>query len=195
MRATGEAGAQIDVLVPIHTTARPLARLLDSVLGGTQATIRVLVICHDVPPEQVHASVAKDRTGDGVATDPRVVYLPYSDGVPSPAGPLAYALDRLEAPYFTKVDSDDTLEPGALDAWLDLAHRCGAGVVLPRMPGHGPVPTPPLRVSRWRAGSHLDPIADRLAYRTSTMGLIRSDLAPLARPSSGWSRERTSHRG
>lgn len=56
---------------------------------------------------------------------------------------------------------------------------------MPRMPGHGRVPTPPLRASRWRAGSRLDPLADRLAYRTSTMGLIRSDLAETARPTPG----------
>lgn len=167
------AAADVDVIIPVHTLARPVGRAAASALLGVRARVRALVVCHDIDPVQV---------GRLVGDDPRIELLTHRDGIRSPAGPFNAGLAAVRAPYFAKLDSDDTLEPGALDAWLALARDRGAAVVMPRMLWPGAVPTPPLRP---RVRPLLDPLADRLAYRTSTMGLFSSTLADRARATEG----------
>lgn len=174
--------AQIDVVVPVHDVRRPLARLLRSVLTGTRADVRVIVVCHDIEPDDVRTVLARDET---LAGDLRIELVGLRDGVRSPAGPLARGLELVRARYFTKIDSDDSLAPGALDAWLAIARRTGAHAVMPVMDWPGSVPTPPLRPLSLRAGARLDPVADRLAYRTSTMGLLARSLRSHAIPTPG----------
>lgn len=165
--------ADIDVIVPVHTTARPVARAVASALDGTRARVRVLVVCHDVEPTLIR---------DAIGADPRVELLSHRDGVRSPAGPLNAGLRAVEAQYFAKLDSDDTLQTGALDTWLEIARRREAEIVMPRMLWPGAIPTPPLRPRR---RALVDPLADRLAYRTSTMGLIARRLAGAAAATEG----------
>ncbi len=170
--------ASIDVLVPVHSPTRPIARLAASVLTGNGAAIRLIVVAHNTPPEGIRAALGE------FDADPRVELLAVNDGIPSPAGPLRRALEAVSAPYFAKIDSDDWLAPGALDSWLLTASRHDASIVLPRMQpegARGSFPTPPRR----RMRRILDPVRDRLAYRTSTMGLISSRLIPLASPTPG----------
>ncbi|WP_054680997.1 glycosyltransferase family 2 protein [Microbacterium sp. No. 7] len=167
------APAEVDVIVPVHTTARPIARAVDSVLRGTRARVRVIVVCHEVDPAHIRRAVGGD---------PRIELIPYGDGRRSPAGPLSRGLDAVDAGFFAKLDSDDTLQPGALDAWLEIARGQDAAIVMPRMAWPGAVPTPPLRPRR---RAIVDPVADRLAYRTSTMGLVSRDLVARARPVEG----------
>lgn len=173
--------SSVDVLVPIHSETRPLARLISSVLSGTEASVRVLVIAHNIAEERIAAAAGR-WLGDA-----RVDILPFADGVKSPAGPLAFALTQVTAPFFTKIDSDDHLAPAAIDGWLARQERTSADIVLPVMryeDAAASFPTPPTRPGR---RSRLDPVRDRLAYRSSTMGLIRSDLAALAVPTAGLS--------
>jgi hypothetical protein len=167
----------VDVLVPVHSPQRPIARLASTVLR-TSTPIRLVVVAHDVDGGLIEAALGEH------STDPRVLVLPFSDGVRSPAGPLQHALQRLESPFFMKIDSDDYLSHGAIESWLATQRRFGADIVMPTMtmagtPRH--FPTPPQRPFRRR----LDPVRDRLAYRTSTMGLIRSELAATAMPQPG----------
>ena len=70
--------------------------------------------------------------------------------------------------------SDDTLEPGAVSAWLDTARATGAAAVIApvRYRGGPRILTPRARVFR---GPLVDPLRDRLAYRTAPLGLIRRE--------------------
>ncbi|WP_454295691.1 glycosyltransferase [Salana multivorans] len=174
--------AEIDVVVPVHDARRPLTRLLRSVLTDVRARVRVIVVCHDIEPDDVREGLARDVQ---LAGDERVELVGFRDGVRSPAGPLTRGLEHVRAPYFTKIDSDDSLAPGALDAWLTLARQTGAHAVMPVMDWPGSVPTPPLRPLSLRGGARLDPVADRLAYRTSTMGLLARSLRSRAVPTPG----------
>ncbi|WP_348788903.1 glycosyltransferase family A protein [Leifsonia sp. NPDC080035] len=167
----------VDVLVPVHSVHRPVARLARSVLQ-TSVPIRLVVVAHNVDPSQIEAALGEHRA------DPRVSVLAFEDGIPSPAGPLRHALERLESPFFMKIDSDDYLADGAIESWTRTQRAHDADIVIPTMRMVGTprnFPTPPRRPFRTR----LDPARDRLAYRTSTMGLIRSELAEKAIPTPG----------
>lgn len=167
--------ADVDVLIPIHSPSRPLERTVSSVLSRNTADIRVIVVAHGTDPEGIRAILGTH------ATDPSVSVVPFADGVASPAGPLSHGLDLVTAPWFAKLDSDDTFAPGAIDSWLRTASATGADIVIPRMrvmPGEHHYPTPPRRPFR----RVLNPVHDRLAYRTSTMGLLRASLREKARP-------------
>jgi len=166
--------SSVDVLVPVHSPQRPIGRLASTVLR-TSVPIRLVLIAHDVGEDAIRRALGEH------GTDSRVAVLPFADGVRSPAGPLRYALERLESPFFMKIDSDDYLSIGAIESWVGAQRRFDADIVMPTMtmagtPRH--FPTPPQRPFRRR----LDPVRDRLAYRTSTMGLIRSELASTAMP-------------
>lgn len=169
--------ARVDVLVPIHSETRPFSRLLDTVL--TNGDVRVIAVAHNIDPELISRAAGRWREDD------RVEVVPFSDGVNSPAGPLSLALSRVTAPFFTKVDSDDYLVPRAIDEWVSTQQRTKADIVLPVMRQEGSAtsfPTPPTRPGRRH---RLDPVLDRLAYRSSTMGLIRSELVEHALPTAG----------
>lgn len=170
--------AQVDVLVPVHSATRPIERLAGSVLEGTRARVRVLVIAHNIEENRIRVALGR------YSEDSRVQVAGFRDDIPSPAGPMNHALDRVTAPWFTKIDSDDRLSPGALDGWLCRAREQDADIVLPGMlvPSAGTgFPTPPRRPCHVR----LDPLRDRLSYRTSTMGLLSADLRDYARPVEG----------
>lgn len=75
------------------------------------------------------------------------------------------------APFISLIGSDDELEPGAIDSWLAVQRRTGAEAVLPRTIDHGRRdPYPPVRGGRRL--DDLDAVRDRLAYRSTPVGLI-----------------------
>jgi hypothetical protein len=169
----------VDVLVPVHSASRPIARLVESVLRWNRLAVRIIFIAHNISVAEIASAL-----GDWAA-DERVEIVPFSDGVVSPAGPLRYGLLRVKAPFFCKIDSDDYLAPGALDSWSAVQRASGADIVMASMRVAGSLrnyPTPPTRPMR---RNFLDPVKDRLAYRSNTMGLIRTSYAQLAAPSTG----------
>lgn len=161
----------VDLVIAVHDPARPLERAVGSALQATEASLRVTVAIHNTPAEPI-----VDRLG-GLAADPRVRTLEVHDGIRSPAGPFNAGLDAATAAYTSVMGSDDELEPGAVDSWLGLARRTGAAAVIARLrhAGGRAVPTPPTRPGRTRA---LDPVADRLSYRSAPLGLISRDRFP-----------------
>ena len=172
------APAHVDVLVPVHSESRPIGRLAQSVLEHTSTPVRLLVVAHNIVEDRIRGALGP------YAEDTRVEVVGFRDGIRSPAGPMNFALDRVNAPWFTKIDSDDRLSPGALDGWVRQADERIADAVLPAMlipaAGEG-FPTPPRRPGR----VVLHPVRDRLSYRTSTMGLFSADLRERARPVEG----------
>lgn len=165
---------RVDVIVPVHTATRPIRRLAGSVLQATRADVRLTFVCHNVPVDDI-AKALGDFSGH-----PAVRLLAFSDSTQSPAGPFNHGLHAATAPFVLKIDSDDTLEPGAIDAWLDVQSRTQAAIVIARMvveETRAEFSTPPTRIGR---RARLDPVRDRLAYRTSTMGLIATEQFRLA---------------
>ncbi len=156
---------RIDAIVPVHSGSRPIRRVVASITDHTAADVRVIVVAHDIDPEIIATNLGpyRDRAD--------VHLISHRDGIRSPAGPMNRGLDESDAPYVSVIGSDDTLEPGALDAWLALAERTGATTVIARVSDtagwHDPYP--PVRSGRVE---NLDAVKDRLAYRCAALGLI-----------------------
>lgn len=162
----------IDVVTAVHSPERPIERAVRSVLEHTAARIRVTVVVHNTDPEAI-----KSRLGV-LLDDPRLRIVSHEDSFRTPAGPKNLGLDLASAEYVAMLDSDDTLEPGALDAWLAAARNVTGGadaVIAPTTTTNGYIhPSPPVRWHRLRAsgGKVLNPHRDRLVYRASPLGLI-----------------------
>lgn len=170
----------VDLVIAVHDARRPVARAVRSVLDGSEGLVRVTVVAHDLGIGTVEDALA--LTPD---ERPHVRVLGYSDHVRSPAGPFNHGLAHARAEYVAVMGSDDTLEPGAVRAWLDVARERGSDVVLAPLRQGGQVLRNPL-VRRGtgrpgpRATSPLDAVADRLLYRSAPLGLLRrSTLARL----------------
>lgn len=161
---TEPADPQVDVVIAVHTSTRPIARAAASALRN-DAAVRVTVVAHNID-----ASVIRSNLGD-LADDPRVRLLHLHDGIPSPAGPMNLGFAHATGEFVSLLGSDDEFEVGALDAWLDIASREGADVVIAPINdlGRTPDPYPPIRRGRT---SGLDPDRDRLAYRSAPLGLV-----------------------
>lgn len=169
-----QAEPEVDVFIAVHTPSRPIERAVASVLDYTRVRVRVTIVAHNVDPELIENRLA------GMSHDARLRVVRYADAYRSPAGPKNFALGLSTAPYAAMLDSDDTLEPGALDAWLEAADlgnglRADAVIAPTGSPGScTPQPSPPIRWHRTftRSSRVLHPIRDRLAYRSSPLGLI-----------------------
>lgn len=158
----------IDVVIPVHDSSRPLQRAVDSLLGSGLAVpqeLRINVICHNIGETEI-AGILTEEARD------KVRFLEFADGEPSPAGPFMFGINNATGEYVSIMGSDDSLEPGALRAWLGVARSCGLTAVIPpeRHASGTKVATPPIRP--WHSG-RLHPLRDRLAYRTAPLGLIK----------------------
>jgi hypothetical protein len=162
---------RVDVIIPVHTEQRPIARAVASVLSGCNADIRVNVICHDIPPSLIAAVLGT------WSEDSRVRLLEHRDGFPSPAGPINLGYATATAEFTALLDSDDEYQRGAIDAWLHVQQRDNADVVIQplRLADGRSTRTPPKRPGRTRS---LDGVHDRLAYRTRQHGLVRRARFP-----------------
>lgn len=161
--ATGPQPA-VDVVIAAHDPARAVDRAVRSALDS-RAPVRVTVVCHNLGREAI-----AERLGS-LAGDARVRLLEHHDGIPSPTGPFNAGLEAATASFTSVMGSDDELEPGAIDAWLRVAERDDADVVIPplRHAGGATVPTPPARRLRRR---RLRAVEDRLHYRSAPLGLV-----------------------
>ncbi|WP_434141772.1 glycosyltransferase [Leucobacter sp. gxy201] len=156
---------RVDVTIAVHTSTRPIARAVGSVIDHTAAPVRVIVVAHNIESGIIRANLG------AYAADPRVEVLELRDGIPSPAGPMNFGFASSTAPFISLIGSDDELEPGAIDSWLAMQRRTGAEAVLARIIDHGRTdPYPPVRGGRRFEG--LDAVRDRLAYRSTPVGLL-----------------------
>lgn len=162
--------AFVDVVVPVHDVTRPIRRTVESILDGTPAgRARVLVICHNIPTAGIEAQLT------GLLESGDVELIHFVDGIRSPAGPFNHGLSVATAPYVSIMGSDDFLEPGAMAAWI--AHVAGSNpdaALVPLRHQHGELLRNPL--TRWHRSTRLDPVRDRLFYRTAPLGLLRLDV-------------------
>lgn len=157
-------GPLLDVVIPVHSPARPLERAVRSIIDQPGADrIRVTVVAHGIAPDTV------DRVAD-----PRVRVIAHNDGIPSAAGPMNAGLAAATAPYVCRLDSDDTWQSGAAAAWLAALADRRVDVLVPRLAVDG---RPGERNPLTRPGRHrrLDPVRDRLASRTGVFGPVRRE--------------------
>lgn len=163
------ADPDVDHIIATHDPGRPIERAVASVLDHTRADVRVTVVCHNTDGRAVRERLAALGPGG------RLRVLDLDDGIPSPSGPFNLGLAAATATFTSIMGSDDTLDPGAIDSWLAMARRTRSDVVLPRMrvEGGGDILTPPTRP--WRS-LRLNAVRDRLAYRTSPLGLISRSM-------------------
>lgn len=161
-------GPRVDLVIPVHDPSRPIARALESLTrsGLGRDALRVTVVCHNLPVSHI-----AEHVPDGLDLELRLVE--FSDGEPSPAGPFMHGIGLATADFVSIMGSDDELEAGALTAWLRLADERSAAAVIPpeRHASGRKVTTPPTRPGR----RVLDPVRDRVAYRTAPLGLLRRD--------------------
>lgn len=159
----------LDVVIPVHTAERPVRRAVASVLGVVDdPRLRVTVVCHEVSVaviDELLADLPRER----------IRLLAFSDGVRSPAGPLNAGLAAATAEYVAVMGSDDFFEPGAIAAYLDEVRSEHPDVlIVPLRHQNGELlRTPLVRLGRRR---RLDPVRDRLFYRTAPLALIRRSL-------------------
>lgn len=169
----------VDVIIPVHSKTRPIARAAGSVLDGTTAPIRVTVVAHNIDPDTIAQNLGE------YLNDPRLRLLHLSDAIASPAGPMNFGLDHATAPFVSLLGSDDEFEKGLVDSWLAMQRLTGADVVLSKIQEIQGIidPYPPVRMgSRTR---ELDPRKDRLSYRSSPLGLVNRESFPDLRFSAG----------
>ncbi|GAA4061247.1 glycosyltransferase [Agromyces indicus] len=172
VRRVTAAGPVAEVVIAVHDARRPVGRAIGSIVGepgagrehGVSARARVTVVCHNIEASAFAATVERFADAD-------VRWLELHDGIRSPAGPFNHGLARAEAPYVSVMGSDDWFDPGAVDAAVRHLERDAPEVlVLPLRHQDGPPMANPLS----RRGRHrrLDPVKDRLAYRTAPLAFI-----------------------
>lgn len=161
----------VDMVIAVHSASRPIGRAVQSVASAglpvnSTGGVRISVVCHNIDESVIRERITEPLRGE-------VRYVNCRDGIPSPAGPFNAGLAAATAPYISIMGSDDMLEPGALAQWLSVAKRHDSAAVLApeRHAGGAKVRTPPVRVGRSR---RLDPIRDRLSYRTAPLGLLQT---------------------
>ncbi|WP_165962722.1 glycosyltransferase family 2 protein [Occultella glacieicola] len=160
-----KGGVGVDVIIAVHSTERPIARAVRSVLDRNGEGVRLTVVCHNIGADEIGPLL------DAHHRD-QVRFLEHRDPYRSASGPFNAGIDLATAEYVAIMGSDDTLLPGAISSWFWLARRTGADAVVARLVlglEHRMVRTPPTRPFRRK---ELDPVADRLSYRSAPLGLV-----------------------
>ena len=165
----GPSEPLVDLVIPVHDASRPVGRAVRSVLDGAPAGVRVTVVCHGIGRDAVIGQL--DGLDNGLNNGALRV-VEFADGIAAPTGPFNYGLDLATGEYVGVMGSDDFLEPGAMTAWLGEIDRNHPDVLLAalRHQGAGVLRNPLVRA--WRR-HRLDPVKDRLFYRSSPLGLLR----------------------
>lgn len=159
----------IEFVIAVHDVRRPLERAVRSVLDGApDHRARVVVVRHGLGPD-AFADLEKATLGEDVT------WLACHDGVASPAGPYNVGVRASVADYVGVMGSDDVLEPGAVATALRrLDEDSPDALVLPLRYADGESVRSPLsRLGRTRA---LDPVKDRVAYRTAPLALVKRQV-------------------
>ena len=121
----------VDIVIPVHSTARPLERAVRSALraseGAGPGQCRVLVVAHHLREQEVLAMLPEPLRA-------AVTVIECEDRGSTAAVPRNEALRRSTARYISFLDSDDTLDPGAVTRWLGIAERRGSDLVIEAIP-------------------------------------------------------------
>lgn len=155
-----------DIIVAVHQLNRPIRRaVLSALAAGEPGQVRVIVVGHGLETKDLWDLLA------GCPAE-LVQVVKHVDGIRSAAGPFNAGLRLASADFVGVLGSDDMLEPGALSTWVEQARTDSADAVLAplKFQNGRSVRTPRLRGARRAV---LDPVRDRVAYRTAPLGLLR----------------------
>jgi hypothetical protein len=159
----------VDIIVGVHDVSRPIRRAVASVIDGSPSDrISVIVVCHGM----ADATVLDELRG----LDPRRLrVVEFHDGLRRPTGPYNHGIAISTASHIMVMGSDDFLEAGAAQSWLDHVDRedCDMLVAPLRHQNGDPILAPLTRLGR---STHLDAVRDRLFYRTAPLGIIRRSV-------------------
>ncbi|RLZ03290.1 glycosyltransferase [Kocuria tytonicola] len=163
----------VDIVIPVHSTARPLERAVRSALraseGAGPGQCRVLVVAHHLREREVLAMLPESLRA-------AVTVFECENRGSTAAVPRNEALRRSTARYVSFLDSDDTLDPGAVTRWLGIAERRGSDLVIP-FQHHEAARVDITPIIRPFRSARLDPVKDRLGYRSTCFGLVRTAAA------------------
>lgn len=154
----------VEVIIPVHTQTRPIARAVHSVIDEGVPGAHVTVVCHNVGMDVISAQLRD------LASNERVTLVEFRDGERSAAGPRNHAISQSRADYLCFLDSDDELDRGALTAWtkeLAAAPDLLIGQMSSEVSGRIMAPAP--RIARFEG---LHPVQDLLNYRTAPVGVL-----------------------
>lgn len=155
--------AGVEILIACHSTKRPLARAVSSIVAGNSENTQVTVIAHNIEPSTLAATLPA-----GLAD--KVNWLSLNDGVFSPANPFNFGLTNARSPWISFMGSDDYLQPGAVAQWGKKAQSADAVITRLVHDSGAPVHTPPIRPLR---GGLRSAVKDRLYYRSAPLGALR----------------------
>ncbi|RLY91773.1 glycosyltransferase [Kocuria tytonicola] len=162
----------VDIVIPVHSSARPLERAVRSALraseGAAPGQCRVVVVAHHLSEQEVLAMLSEPLRD-------AVTVLECEGRGSTAAVPRNEALRWSTARYVSFLDSDDTLDPGAVSRWLGIAERRGSDLVIP-FQHHEAARADITPITRPLRSARLDPVKDRLGYRSSAFGLVRLDI-------------------
>jgi len=160
----------IEVVIPVHTLDRPIARAVASVIDEADANdVRALVVAHGIAGDDVRALLA-ELPGD------QVQVLEFADGVRSASGPANFGLAHATGEYVMRMDSDDWLEPGFARAYIAyLRKHPSTDVLIPPMRTSGGQYLP-VALPSWARSRDLRVTNDRLLYRTQPFALVNREL-------------------
>ena len=157
------ANLPVEVVIACHSTARPLARAVASVLDGNGDVASVTVVAHNIAVDELAAVLPEGHAK-------RVRWLSLNDGTRSPANPYNYGTSEAKGEWVSLLGSDDYLQPGAVAHWLSNATGMDAVITRLTHDTGAVVRTPPVRP--FRRGRR-DAVKDRLYYRSAPLGLMR----------------------
>lgn len=165
----------VDVVVAVHAADRPIERVVASLVDGGLPTrpessnrLRITVVCHNIDAASIRSRVRPEHRD-------RVRFIEFSDGIKSPAGPFNHGISLATGTWVSIMGSDDSVENGAFGRWVEAAERDGAEVLIAPM-AHADGKSIHTPVVRPNKSAGLDPVADRLTYRTAPLGLVRRKL-------------------
>ena len=159
----------VDVVIGVHDVSRPIRRAVASVIEGSPSKrIHVIVVCHGIDE-----GLVRDKL-EGLDSS-RLRIVEFSDGLRRPTGPYNHGMAISTASHISVMGSDDFLEPGAAQRWLDHVDRedCDVLIAPLRHQNGAPIAAPLTRLGR---STRLDPVRDRLFYRTAPLGFLRRSV-------------------
>ena len=112
---------QISIVIPVFNVEKYLYQCIESVVNQTYRNLEIVIV--DDGSTDGSGSICNEYA----KKDERVrVYHTENRGLSAARN---YALDRLHGEYIAFLDSDDWLEPNAIEHFLDKAQNTGADIV------------------------------------------------------------------
>ena len=152
---------EVQIVIPVHDPTRQIRRAVESVLQCRSAA--AIVVAHGI-----------DSAKLDLPLNERVTVVRVDEGVGYPGIAFNAGLKAGTAPWVGVMGSDDWFQDGALEALITRAESTGSdGVLVPlSAPGASQNVLKPVTLR----AQELDPVRDRLFYRTAPLGIFRKEI-------------------